>query len=345
MPHAKRNPQQKRLFKQPQWDLCYQQFLDSLPSPATRKCYNYILRQFFADGLPPDKKTRADVEAFITQPGMGLVKTGQEVCAATQNRRRAIIASFYTWCGSYTISFRGTVRPILNTMSPTIGGKRRKETESDRDMGEEEVARFFKQIDRSTLIGKRDYAFFFALLITARRANEIAQLRWCDLEQVVFMDGSKPRIGHLYHWIGKGCVSRDSAEWPAACMDALKDYLEMAGKWGQMEPDDPLFVGFCGGFRGGDGWRKKEPVRVGTMDRRFRAYADAAGLPKSRVPHSFRHESAWCRYQENGGKLEKVQEDLRHANIQTTLGYLKRHIKEQQGDPIANRLASKFAHL
>lgn len=342
MPKAKRNP----LFKNKLWNECYEHFLESFPNTKTRALYNSRLRQFFADGTSPDRKTRADIETWLTSPTTGAARPGLPPSPATQNGRVATLGSFYHYASTYLVPFRGSLRPILRGPRPDTGIKFRRDRMPERDMDEGEPAAFLAVIDRSTLIGKRDYAIFLTLLITGRRVSEITNLRWRDLEQVVFLDapGGRPRVGHIYHFQGKGHLSKDdAAEWPDACMKALQDYLELAGKWDKMEPDDPLFVRHHGFGNALNTW-PKEPVHYQTIDHRFRKHARAAGLPENIVCHSLRHESAWQRYCANGHDILRVKDDLRHTNIATTMRYVERRKRKTQGDSTAAILAAQFAH-
>jgi integrase len=329
-----------RVFRNEQWQLCYCQFIESITVPHTRHDYQIIISRFFKQvDKTPDKVSRADIEAFLHAPAATGRNVGQPLSAYTQSCYYGTLCSWFNWCSEYQVEFRGKMCPILRGEKPTVGVKRIRLPEVERDMSEEEVRNFFAAIDRTTLIGKRDYAIFFALLITGRRKSEILNLCWCDLEQTIFMDSGRPRTGWIYHWKGKGKLNRDTAEWPDSCMNALKEYLEALGSWEHMQPETPLFGGIAG--RG----TKDTPMWGDSLDRRFRKYARLAAIPDNIVCHSLRHENAWQRYCEGGKDILAVRDALRHADVKTTEHYLRRRQQKLQSDPIGAKIATKFSYL
>jgi integrase len=341
------NPE-KPPFHNKQWNICYQEFIANLPSPISRRNYSYTLRRLFAANpkKTPDQYTRQDIEAFVNSPTMGRVNPGQPISNPSRNNRVLRLKSFYAWCSQYSIQYRGQLRPILRGMKPTDGIKLKKIGEADRALDEDEIARFFAVIPQ-TRIGLRDKAYFLMLFWTGRRQSEIRLLRWKDLEQVVFEGGSG---GWIYSWQGKGHLSRDdAASLPVPALAALKKYLAAVGRItldaageitaSSMRPEDPLFVGWPN-----EEW-DTQPISPAAVNRRFRAYANAAGLPLSRCIHSFRYAAAGERYSANGHDPLEVQRFLRHKNLQTTLRYLEPTQRKKRADPIVARLYTKWEML
>lgn len=335
-----KNPQ-ARIFQNNQWDECYHLWLLSLPAELTRYAYDGYARIFFVDRRKtPDKYTRADVEAFINAPTNSNRSRGKPPSPCTRNDRLIILSSFYTYCKSYFVMYRGKLTPILRGEKPTTGIKKAKVPDSNRDMTEEEVVRFFAAIGRNNAIELRNRCIFLALIATGRRRAEICSLLWGDLEPVTFMENGRSRQGYLYHFKGKGKLSKDDAdEWPAPVMQALQEYLEMAGKWNNMQPEDPLFPGLTGDAISG------QAISPDYLNQIFRKYRKKAGLPENIVIHSFRHEHAWARYCENGHDIIAVRDALRHTSVSTTLLYIQKKKRRITGDPVSTTLAQKFSRL
>lgn len=330
----------ERVFQNEQWNTCYQQFLDSLPAELTRESYHYILRHFFSEKKTPDKYTRSDVEAFINEPLYAHNrKIGEPVSIHTRNNRLGVLCSFYSWCSHYHVTFRGKPAPIFRGIKPTDGVKQARKPKTDRSITDAEIDRFFAEIGSSPF-ELRDKALFLTLLLTGRRKSEIASLRWRDLEQTIFVEDGRTRPGWIAHFKGKGHLSRDDTqEFHAIIMDALQAFFESMGKWGHMQPDQPLFPATRS-------WKTPNvPIDLRHINRRFAVYARRAGLPDTVCVHSFRGKSAWDRYQANGGKILEVQADMRHSSVQVTLGYLEPYQRRQKADTTMAALAAKYGHL
>lgn len=331
----------KRLFRNDTWQLCYEQFLDSLASPETLRQYDLTIRRFFAfvSHKTPDKVTRTDIEAWLHQPATWGRNKGQPLSPYSRNAYRMTLQSFFNWCTTYLIEFRGKLAPILRT-NPTRGMKIAKGAEVDREMSDEQIAAFFEVIP-NTVCGLRDRALFRALLILGRRRQECTNLLRGDVERVVFREDGQSRPGWLYWFRGKFHRAKDDcAEIPEIVIEDLRAFHKAAGRdFDAMPADTPLFPGVTGPAK------TNQPMNVNAVDLRFRKYARAAGLPDNLVVHSLRHASAWARYESNGRDAMKVRDDLRHASLVTTQRYLARRQKRQHGDPTVAALAAKFGNL
>lgn len=169
---------------------------------------------------------------------------------------------------------------------------------------QEEVKRLLAVANRSTLIGKRNYALISLLVYCALRRDEAAGLeirtlqlregRWCIVDMV-----------------GKGGRLRTVAV-PSAAKAAIDEWVQAAGI-----RSGPIFCA----MRKGD--RVAVPPKALTSwivwDVVVRA-ADAAGI-KHLGPHDLRRTSAkLCR--KAGGELEQIQLMLGHEYLSTTQRYL-----------------------
>ncbi len=308
------------------WRQCTEAFLrktfDRSSSHSTHDRYQRALARFFSDGRNPDQYSSADVEKFIAQPSYGTRIPGQSVSVSTKNQRLAILASFYKFASTFTVEVDGQPKAILQRLPPTAGFTYGKPERHYRAFSYDEMERFFAVIP-DTIQGLRDRAVFLLYFWTARRREEIARLRWDDLEQTIFLEDGKPRTGWLYRFYGKGTsTQQDSAEMPEAAMLALLRYLDQSGRLNNMMPDSPLFLSLPP--RHGGNFRNVGKALSGhAMNEQLKYYARQAGLDASRLSiHSWRHTAAQQRYA-SGQKLVEIMYLLRHASLRMTQEYLQ----------------------
>ena len=326
----------KKLFNNKHWQECYVSWLESVhsrsQSHSTIYQYQCILVGFFTDPTKtPADYSRKDIETFLNRPLTRKDRTGQPSSPWTHNKVLQTLASFYKYAQRYRIT-RYHKRQMLLQDNPCEEIRYSRVPESERDMSEEEARRFFAQIPRDTIIGKRDRALFLTYLYTARRRAEIYALRRGDLEETIFEGGRK---GYLYHYKGKGHVGMKSAELPAPAFAAIKEYLEADGRWDNMREDSPIFVGTG----------RHKTLHKHYVSMLFRKYADAAGLPKTRCVHSFRYLSAYERYIGYGCDLVATAQDLDHQDINTTKHYIDRMVRRYAGDKAVKAMSSKYGEM
>ncbi|HUX78060.1 MAG TPA: tyrosine-type recombinase/integrase [Anaerolineae bacterium] len=159
-----------------------------------------------------------------------------------------------------------------------------------------------------TLQGLRDTAVIALMLCTGIREGELISLDVRDLRQEL------GGVLALHIREGKGCKERlvpyGALEWVLAIVDR---WLQAAGI-----EKGPVF---CGIFKGG---HRLRPGRLTTRAIQcvLRGYPVMIGGQASRVrPHDLRRTYARRLY-EAGFDLVSIQQNLGHANIQTTLGYI-----------------------
>lgn len=336
-PRLRKAPQKDpTLFTNKYWQACFIAWLNHLrarnPVSETIVHYRCYLKRFFTDPQKaPDTYTRKDVEKFIQVPNK---KTGK-IGSRSYNGKLTALSSFYRYAGTYEIEFRGTIKPLMTRNPPTHGIKFVRNSSRSRAMTDEELTRLFRVIDESTIVGPitklRDRALFLTYLWSGRRRREITELRWGNIEEAKFYDRGKLRAGWLYHWRGKGHTEiDDSAEMPEDAVNAIREYLEADGRWGNMTANDPIFPGAYG-----------EPITPSHINNRFRFYCDLAGIESGL--HRFRHTAARARYEENNHDIEEVSQFLRHKSIATTQIYIQ--AGKREADTVAPRLRRRFGHL
>lgn len=340
----------KPLWRSERWNTIFADFLAQINNKTTQGQYDKTLRRFFAflrekhgRAVTPDKVGQSDIEAFLRQPvSIPTMRAGHPLSPFSRNTYLMAIRSFYAYAENVEVEYRGKQMSALRGKTlPTKHIKVQGTGPADRDMDEGEINRFFAQIDRSTIIGKRDYAIFFALFATGRRRKEIAELLRGDMEPAIFYEEGKPRHGWMYQYLPKWRLRKERAEMPSACIEVIRSYHLAAGcNFDDMRPFQPIFFSIFAGAMAP--MEQAKPIGLSVVDRRFRIYARAAGIPDNIVVHSLRHEHAWTRYNLNGHDILDVKNALGHTNVQTTLGYIEKRKRRVAGDPIASMLAAKL---
>jgi integrase len=163
------------------------------------------------------------------------------------------------------------------------------------------VRRGLAAIDRSTLVGQRDYAILSAGLATSRRLAEMAGLRWSDLS---IADESEVRVSFR----AKGDkIMADIL--PAGVARAVMRYLRTA--YG-----DDL-----------SGLPPDAPVWISLSDNHYRQHLSASAIAEISHQHlgtnfhTLRHTFAYT-MEDAGAKISEIQARLGHSSLATTGRYL-----------------------
>lgn len=179
-------------------------------------------------------------------------------------------------------------------------------------------AAVIKTCDRSTKIGKRDYAILRLLWENGLRRGELSKLSVKDFDP----HGQRLRI------FGKGKGNND--EWVQLSMQtvgAITDWLDARLR---LIANDALFISMdhhtWGHRLSGDGIRKIV-VR----------YFKAAGIDKVMSPHRVRHSGVTTVLEMSGGNITKGKTYSRHAKVETVMVYDDN--RNQNQAEITNQLA------
>ena len=343
------------------WERCLAHFLRQLyersRSEKSVRDYRRTLVTFFissAHGGPPkhpEHYTREDVEDFLHRTSLSPRNRGAAPSTATMNQRLAILSSFYRFAATFTVPGPdGRPQSLLQTPSPTLGLRHNRPDRTYRALSDEELDNFFAVIPTDTVKGLRDRAIFLLYFWTARRREEIARLRWSDIEPTTFVEerGGR-RQGWRYRFYGKGKRGQeDWAELPGPAKQAIDRYLIAARRMKTMRPEDPLFVAIGpeqGGGKPGVTLPPDDhtPLTSRATAHALKQYARLAGIDARRLSiHSWRHTAAQQRYQA-GEDVRSLQRLLRHSNIATTDIYIRG--LTGTADPGASLLEKRFAHL
>lgn len=164
-------------------DLAIAGWLDAHSRSAkTRKAYQDTINQFRGDlqrigqDLDSDVRTLAMVAqrfaSFTSNPDK------ERASASTVNLRLAILSSFYTYAlQRYLVAPMDDQGHILNPLK-IVTREKVEAYQGIHWLEPDEAKTALQKIDRSTLLGKRDYALLVILLATGRRLKEVAGLSW-----------------------------------------------------------------------------------------------------------------------------------------------------------------------
>lgn len=258
--------------------------------------------------LGRDLDADASIVAPLAQGWAQICKReGETVSASTYNQRLAILSSFYRY------AIKHEVLPDLN---PIARVDRRVGPNKDRArvIAPSGIKNGLKQIDRSTLEGKRDYALLSIALATGRRVSEIANLRYGHIQ----------RQGDTTLVIWQRCkgnkLMTDTLQ--AKTTNALYEYLHaIYGKdLYQAAKESPVWISFSDRNKG-------EPISARTLQRVCEKYLGTSKM------HATRHTVAITMHN-NGATLAEIGRQLGHSNLKTTSDYLESHLED------TNRYAS-----
>jgi site-specific recombinase XerD len=242
-------------------------------------------------GTPTVKRlrdlTRAEIQRFITERAAGLSRAGRKgLCAAIRSFLRFLYIRGYTAVGLVS-----TV-PVI----PTFKLERLPTT-----VPINVTEQIFAAINRSSPVGKRDYAILLLLATYGMRAGQLCALR---LEDIAWRRGAL-RIPGAKN--GRDVVLPIQS----AAGEAIVDYLKRGRPVGW--PFRQVFL------------RVRAPIGPlkGNLANIIRTYARKAGvdLPSS-GSHAWRHACA-TRMLTKGESLKTIRDVLGHKRIDTTFIYTK----------------------
>lgn len=236
---------------------------------------------------------------------------GQKISEGTYANRLAIISSFYNF--AIQRRFFRCINPIKEIERPSIQPNKNAIPYSP-----DVIAQRLRAIDRTTLLGARDYAMLSIYMQTGRRLQEVVNLLWENVQiqgdtiTLFFRcKGNKPMRDTLTPGVAR----------------SLLEWLHMRyGDLSNMQPDTPLWVS------------TKRQSKSGHLTTRSVSNICEKRLGFSKV-HTTRH--TWARTMEDlGAKVSEIQARLGHESLATTGRYLA--ALKQSENQYADKLASKF---
>jgi site-specific recombinase XerD len=183
-----------------------------------------------------------------------------------------------------------------------------------RALSDAELAAFLRAFDRTTALGRRDYAIAVCLVALGLRAGEVAAITLDDIDWragTITIAPSKTRCG-------------TRMPLPAQVAAALADYLQRGRP---LTTDRAVFVHHRAprGVRG-----EASLVRIAVR----RAYARAALDPRLTGTHVLRHTAA-TRLLKAGASMKEIADVLRHRCLDTSAIYAKVDRTALQGVALA----------
>ena len=291
----------------------YKRFIDYLDcKPKTVTTYTGALKQF-AEYLKAHRITRPereDIKAYREE----LESSGKK--ANTIYAYIFIVRRFFEWTADEGIypNVAGKIK------GAKISKQHKKEALADR-----QVEDLLANIDRSTVIGKRDYAIIYTMLTCGLREIEITRANIKDMQST----GG----GTILHVQGKGHDDADdTVNLPEDTETVIKEYLEARGA---TDPEEPLFTSNSNHNAGG----RLNPCSVSRL---CKQHLKGIGIDNERyTAHSFRHTAVTFALLENNGNIQATAQFARHANIETTLIYA--HNLEARKNTCSRQIANRIA--
>lgn len=262
-------------------------------SAKTKRAYTDAARSFrqTLQAVGQDLDADATAVALVAQAWAAQ----GEPAPSTFNQRLAIISSLYTY---------GERRRLLPGNPIRLVERRPVQNYAGAVPLDAAVIRArLEAVDRSSLVGRRDYALLTVFLATGRRLAEVAALTMGDLTiqgervQVMFRRAKGGKV--LRDLLGMG-TSAALLDWLRACYGA-----DLAG----VAHEKPVWVSLARNGTWGQGLSTRA---IGLMC--------AARIGTSKV-HALRHTFAHA-MEGAGAKVSDIQARLGHSNLATTGRYL-----------------------
>lgn len=274
------------------WNELFEMWLISRESPSTRRSYTTHWEQLLEFN---DKKIGEIKSIDIVRWIADLKERG--LAPKTIRQYLYGISSYYGYINGFLD--QKVPNPVDGVKKP-VG----KNITEPYFLNPEEAGRMLQAVDRSTVLGKRDYALILFYIATGRRNSEVRRLKWGDFEQY------EDRM--FYRWTGKW-NSCGRHECPKIVYDAIIDYLEFDDRLIHMHKDCCIFPSMTD---------ETKPISSRQVGRIVKRYAGFAGLDTERIhTHSLRHTAAMLRLTV-GDDVGVISKMLGHTKIMHTQFYL-----------------------
>lgn len=290
-------------------------FEDYLPgqrglSPHTIRSYRdalVLLLQFASRDAkrPIERLDIADLTAERVAKFLAFLETDRDNSIATRNARLGAIHVFARFIAAHRPEYLGSLQRIIGM--PFKRGTREAPIEY---LERAEMDALLRSIDRSTRLGRRDYALFALMFNTGARVQEVLDLRVRDLR----LDApSQVRL------LGKGNKTRLCPLWPVIAR-LLRGIMAEAVASAEDPASRLLFTNA----------RDRPLTRYGVRYLLRRYLKNAARLAptlrdKRLHPHSLRHSTAVALLKA-GVDFATISQWLGHAGLNTTMRYARADI-------------------
>lgn len=326
----------------------------------TRRAYTNDFNEFFRFfelwvsrdgdvGLKPWQVGGAHVELWIAS----LHDRG--LADSTINRKLAALSSFYNYVSyKYTIPDRDGSRALWTQPNPFRVPDRVKIEPYEKAVypSPDDVLAILRTIAADTRISAvqklRDLCLIGGLFYTTRRVSEWTTLTWGQIHET--------GEGTWFNYRYKGGKLKKQAI-PKPVWDLVKAYLDLDGRWGNLQPSDYIFLATVdtagrfhrvdgrGGQVGSDYDRGQQPLSPHRVNDLLKKYGRRAGIADSLLhAHGLRHAGARARVAD-GADIHEMKDILGHANIAITQIYTDRVLvipEDPLGDALAARLTAQL---
>lgn len=296
----KQNYTQTMYSRDFEYDLCQQYLLDHTKwTSATLKGYTTCIHNFYewikTNGIV--NPTEQDIKAY------DLYLKNANLTIGTKNQYIKAVKHLFKWLSKK--GYYDNIADDLELYKDYVKLKKDHFTEQD-------IINILNKIDKSTIIGKRDYAIMLLAITGGLRASEIVNININDRE-------TKQNICKLYiKGKGHNGAKDDYIKVIKPVNDAIQDYLDARGNY---NPKDPLFVSTSNNSL-------NKRISKETLSQIFKQRFRDAGYDSDRLTlHSLRHSTATI-YTNSGADLYRVQRHMRHQDPKTTEVYINLNDKE-----------------
>nr|WP_320010586.1 tyrosine-type recombinase/integrase [uncultured Desulfobulbus sp.] len=190
-----------------------------------------------------------------------------------------------------------------------------------------ESERLLKQVNKRTAIGKRDYAMLLVILVYGLRANEVAGLRYKNLEHERIKGQQKvwivDRKGKFQNRPKTAIILNGRT---LRAFDAWLETVKQQG--GTVDGETPVFLPFIYDRNQQElairRDRKHKALSVKAVENVVRKYLEKAKISREETtlsPHALRH-TAFTMLAQEGVKLQDIQKLAGHQDINTTMIYV-----------------------
>ncbi len=287
------------------WERVLADWLSTKRSPHTQRVYRKDIVNFlnYYDGMSLGKFMGGDRyqgHELVTRYKGDMIQKG--LTPSTINRRLSAIKSLVSHayqCGHCEFTLE------------TVKGEKMAQYRDTSGIDLDKFKDVLNSIDRSSIIGVRDYALLVLLWSNALRRSEVAKADIKDFDP----DGMTLRI----YGKGRGTES-ETVSLGRGTVGAISNYLELRE---DVNPDDPLFIAHKPGYIG-------HRLHTNSIYNVVKKRCEAAGILKVMSPHRIRHSAITTALDKTDGDVRKVQKLSRHANLNTLMIYDDNRVNAQK---------------
>jgi integrase/recombinase XerD len=256
-----------------------------------RYCREFLRQRFGNRSVRPEQIRRSDVLHFVGSRSKSLRPASLKVLTVS-------LRSFLRF-----LQLQGQVKPTLVAAVPSLPAWER--SRMPQTLNPTQIAALLRSFDRSTVVGRRDYAMTLCLTELGLRISEVAHLSLHDLDW---------RKGTLR--LVKSKVSRERLlPLPQRLGKALASYLRRGRP---SVAQSQVFL--CHHFPYGT------PLSTGQVGYVIRKAYVRAGLPVTRT-HLLRHSFATTLHQQ-GASLKALADVLGHQSLESTTIYTRVNLRQ-----------------